>query len=79
MKRVKPDNDFDGIHINHLKLIDERSLSLIVFFFNVCVTSNFSPLRIQQDVMRPNPRNELGEMESFDNYREVVVSSLQVS
>lgn len=66
---------FDCIHSNHLKFLSSCNIMFLTMFFNSCLIHNYVPKKMLEGVIRPIPKDRLGNMRSSVNYREVMVSS----
>lgn len=66
---------FDGIHSNHLKFLSHNPLMFLTVLINSCIIHNYIPGKVLEGVIRPIPKNRLGNLSDSSNYREIMVSS----
>ena len=65
----------DGIHCNHIKFLDSRCIKYILMFFNACTVSSYIPEKMLRGEITPRPKDKFGNIQSSENYREVMNST----
>ena len=65
----------DGIHSNHIKFLDSRCIKYILMVFNACTASSYIPEKMLRGEITPRPKDKFGNIQSSENYREVMNST----
>ena len=76
ISKLKTSLGFDGLHSNHLKNLNEKSLYLLRNFIRACLNHCFIPPSLLKGTITPIPKNRTGNLEALDNYREIMISNV---
>ena len=76
IKKLKPSIGFDGIHSNHLKLCSYLFQKLIADFFSCFLMHGYMSLDVLKGTINPTVKDKYGDLQSSDNYRPVMSSSV---
>ena len=74
--KLKDNIGCDMIHTNHLKMGSDLLLEFIASLFSSFIIHNFIPLAMLKGVITPIVKDKFGNMNSSDNYRPVMSSSV---
>ena len=75
--QLKPGIGFDGIHSNHLKLLNSELLTeLVSGLFSAFVTHSYTPEKLTDGTINPTIKDKFGDLSCSENYRPVMVSSV---
>ena len=76
IKKLKPSIGFDGIHSNHLKKCTYLYEKCISDLFNCFILHSYVSLDILKGTINPTVKNQYEDLQSSDNYRPVMSSSI---
>ena len=71
IRNLNSEAGYDGKHSNHLKFLNERHVGHMMLFFNACTYI----IEIYEIEKSPRLKNRYGNLQSCDNYKEVMIST----
>ena len=76
IKELKCSIGMDGIHSNHLKYCDDLFSELISLLFSTFTKHEYAPQSLIRGMIIPTVKDKFGDVESSNNYRPIMSSSV---